>query len=111
MVVAATFFRGGRWSPRVIAATMPQKITIYSRPDCHLCDLAKDVVERCRKKVDFTLEVIDISQDPALFERYRDDIPVILLDDREIARHFVRERKLLELLQQARTTTAEERSR
>jgi len=74
-------------------------ITIYSKPDCHLCDLAKDVIGRCRKKADFTLEVIDISQNPELFERFRNDIPVILLDGKEIARHFVRERKLLELLQ------------
>ena len=74
-------------------------ITIYSKPACHLCDLAKDVVERCRKKIDFTLEVIDVSQNPELFERYRNDIPVILLDGKEIARHFVREHKLLELLQ------------
>lgn len=73
-------------------------VTIYSKPDCHLCDLAKEVVERCRKKVDFALEIIDISQNPELFARYRDDIPVILLDGQEIARHFVRERKLLELL-------------
>ena len=74
-------------------------ITIYSKPDCHLCDRAKEVVERCRQKVDFAVEVVDISQNPELFERYRNDIPVILLDGREIARHFVRERQLLELLQ------------
>ena len=81
------------------AATMSRKITIYSKPDCHLCGVAKEVVDRCRGKVDFALEVVDISQNPDLFERYRDDIPVILLDGKEIARHFVRERKLLELLQ------------
>ena len=74
-------------------------ITIYSKPDCHLCDRAKEVVERCRRKTDFTIEVIDISQDPELYERYRNDIPVILLDGREIARHFIRERQLLKLLQ------------
>lgn len=74
-------------------------VTIYSKPDCHLCDLAKDVIDRCRKKVDFAVEVIDISQNPVLLDRYRNDIPVILLDGKEIARHFVRERKLLELLQ------------
>jgi glutaredoxin len=86
-------------------------IVVYSKPDCHLCELAKDVVEQCRKKVDFTLEIVDLSQDPALFERYRNDIPVILLDGKEIARHFVRERQLLELLQQTGTTNAEERNR
>jgi glutaredoxin len=78
---------------------MSRKITIYSKPDCHLCELAKEVVERCRRKADFALEVIDISQNPELLERYRNDIPVILLDGEEIARHVVRERKLLELLQ------------
>jgi len=80
------------------------RITIYSKPDCHLCDRAKDVVERCRSKADFTVEVIDISQDPELFERYRNDIPVILLDGREIARHFVRERQLLKLLSKSTNT-------
>ncbi len=74
-------------------------ITIYSKPDCHLCDRANEVIERCRSKADFTVKVIDISQDPELFERYRNDIPVILLDGKEIARHFVRERQLLKLLQ------------
>jgi len=74
------------------------RITIYSKPDCHLCDRAKQVVDRCRAKVEFAIEVVDISQNPELLERYRDDIPVILLDGNEIARHFVRERQLLELL-------------
>jgi len=74
-------------------------ITIYSKPDCHLCDRAKEVVERCRSKADFTVEVIDISRNPELFERYRNDIPLILLDGKEIARHFVREHQLLKLLQ------------
>ena len=74
------------------------RITIYSKPGCHLCDRAKEVIERCRAKVEFAIEVVDISQNPELLQRYRDDIPVILLDGKEIARHFVRERKLLELL-------------
>lgn len=73
-------------------------ITIYSKPGCHLCDRAKEVIDRCRQHVDFALEIVDISQNPELLQRYHDDIPVILLDGNEIARHFVRERKLLELL-------------
>lgn len=74
-------------------------ITIYSKPGCHLCERAKGVIERCRTKAEFAIEIVDISQNPELLDRYRDDIPVILLDGNEIARHFVRERKLLELLQ------------
>jgi glutaredoxin len=75
-------------------------VTIYFKPDCHLCERAKEVIARCRQKADFALEEVDISQYPELFERYRNDIPVILLDGQEVARHFVREHKLLELLRQ-----------
>ena len=75
------------------------RIVIYSKPDCHLCERAKEVVERCRQQIDFAVEIVDISQNSELLDRYGHDIPVILLDGEEIARHFVRERKLLELLQ------------
>jgi hypothetical protein len=44
---------------------------------------------------------VDIAGHPELEARYGHDIPVILLDGVEIARHFVRERKLLELLHQS----------
>ena len=76
-----------------------RRIVVYSKPDCHLCDRAKEVLNRCRQRVAFEIEVVDISQNPELLTRYGQDVPVILLDGREIARHFVRERKLLELLQ------------
>ena len=75
-------------------------VTIYSKPDCHLCERAKGVIALCRRKADFALEEVDISQNSELFERYRNDVPVILLDGQEVARHFVREHKLLELLRQ-----------
>jgi len=74
------------------------RVTIYSKPDCHLCERAKEVIERCRGQTDFELEEVDISRDPRLLARFGDNIPVILLDGKEIARHFLRERKLLELL-------------
>lgn len=58
------------------------------------------MLARCRLKIHFDLEEVDISQTPELLQRYGNDIPVILLDGEEIARHVVRERKLLELLSQ-----------
>lgn len=73
-------------------------ITLYSQPECHLCDRAKDVLARARRQVDFALEIRDISQEAELLTRYGHDIPVILLDGVEIARHFVREQQVLELL-------------
>lgn len=74
------------------------RIVLYSKPGCHLCERAKEVISRCQEQVNFVVEEVDISQNPELFERYGNDIPVVLLDGQEVARHVVRERKLLELL-------------
>jgi glutaredoxin len=74
------------------------RITLYTKPGCHLCERALEVIARCRQQVNFALEKVDISQTPELLQRFGNDIPVILLDGREIARHVLRERKLLEAL-------------
>ncbi len=78
--------------------SLHHSIVLYTRPGCHLCDRAKEVIARCRQQLGFDLEEVDISQNPELLRRYSDDIPVILLDGQEIARHVLRERKLLALL-------------
>jgi glutaredoxin len=75
-------------------------VTLYTKPGCHLCERAKEVLTRCRQQVEFEFQEIDISNVPALLTQFGNDIPVILLDGKEIARHFLRERKLLELLSQ-----------
>jgi hypothetical protein len=40
----------------------------------------------------------DVREDPELEQRYRHDIPVLLLGDRELARHRITEPELLERL-------------
>jgi hypothetical protein len=54
------------------------------------------------------VEEAAVSQTSARLARYGHNIPVIVLDGEEIARHFVRERKLLKLMQLS-TQTAEDR--
>ena len=74
------------------------KIRIYSKPDCHLCDEAKETIQRVTNRLPIEIEVIDIQKDPELFDQYRYDIPVIFLDDRKIFKHRVDEEKLKKLL-------------
>ena len=80
-------------------------ITVYSKPNCHLCGRAKEVLTRCQHQAEFALKIVDISGSSELEARYGNDIPVVLLDGVEIARHFVRERKVLELLNKTRGKT------
>ena len=58
-------------------------VVLYGKEDCHLCDEMKEVVEEVRRDVPFTLEIIDITRDPALQERYALEIPVLLIDGRK----------------------------
>jgi glutaredoxin len=65
------------------------RVIIYSRPGCHLCDEAKQVIESAQCANEYTLEEIDIESDVALLQRYRYDIPVITINGEEAFRHKV----------------------
>lgn len=72
------------------------RIEIYSRPRCHLCDEAKDVIERVRRRHTFSVSVINIEDDPMLEHAYGTDIPVIFVNGKETFKHRVNERELEE---------------
>ena len=74
------------------------KIRIYSKADCHLCDEAKEAIQRVTKRLPIEIEIIDIEKDSELLNQYRYDIPVIFLDDRKIFKHRVDEEKLKRIL-------------
>lgn len=59
---------------------MPVRVTVYSGPGCSLCDKAKLLIARVAQDVPLEVDEVDITQDPALFDRYRYAIPVIALD-------------------------------
>ena len=46
------------------------RVDIYSRPGCHLCDEAKETIERVRRRFDFQLRIINVETDPALEAEY-----------------------------------------
>jgi len=73
-------------------------VTLYTKPDCHLCDRAKDVIRGVQRHVAFEFEEKNILDDAALYDRYKNDIPVILHDGREIARHRISPQQLREAL-------------
>ena len=71
-------------------------LTIYSKPDCHLCDEMKTIVRSVlRGRADVSLEEIDISNDLALLERYGLEIPVLMIDGRKVAKYRVTEAEVL----------------
>ena len=64
-------------------------VTVYSRPGCHLCEQAKAGIESAGCGGEFTLEEINIDDDPALLESYRYDIPVVFINGVKVFKHRV----------------------
>ncbi len=62
---------------------MTARVTLYSRPGCHLCEDAREVVARVCADLGETFEELSIDDDEALRARYADEIPVTLVDGRQ----------------------------
>jgi len=70
------------------------QIDIYSRPGCHLCDEAKEIVERVRGRIPFALSVINIETDPELEKKYGEQIPVVFINGNKAFKYHVNEAEL-----------------
>ncbi|HTC71275.1 MAG TPA: glutaredoxin family protein [Solirubrobacteraceae bacterium] len=77
-------------------------VTVYSKPDCHLCADAMVALRRLQHELEFTLEEVDITADEALHRAYFERIPVVALDGEELCEYFVDEALLRERLESGR---------
>jgi hypothetical protein len=64
-------------------------VTLVHAAGCHLCESARRVIEGVRTEVPFELEEVDITGDEELEGRYRERIPVVLVDGDEAFTYFV----------------------
>ena len=53
------------------------RLTLYTRPGCHLCEALKDVVDAVAREQPIALREVDISGDVALKRRFGTEIPVL----------------------------------
>ena len=77
---------------------MTARLTLYSRPGCHLCDEMKEVVDRLGSRVPLELHVVDISTDPVLEKQFGAEIPVLMIEGRKAAKFRVTENELEKVL-------------
>jgi uncharacterized protein len=64
-------------------------VTIFAKPGCGLCEEAEEVIEAVRARRPFELQRRNILENLVDYEKYKHDIPVILVDGVEIARHHL----------------------
>jgi glutaredoxin len=79
------------------------RLTLLTRPGCHLCDVAKEAMDRVAARTGEAWTEVDISGDPALEDEYGLQIPVVLLDGKEHGYWRVEEDRLVRDLEQLRS--------
>jgi glutaredoxin len=62
---------------------MDPRITLYSRAGCHLCDQAREVIERVCAEVGTSYAEVDVDADEELRARFTDEVPVTFVDGRQ----------------------------
>lgn len=78
-------------------------IKFYYKGGCWLCDTALETLNGLSGKYDIEMERIDIDTDPALYDLYRFDIPVLEFADGSTLNGHIKKKALLEKLQENKT--------
>ena len=62
------------------ASPNSSQLILYSRPGCHLCEMAKTALE----KANIPVRVVSVESDPALEAAYGIEIPVLTRDGKTL---------------------------
>lgn len=88
----------------------PVELTLIGRPGCHLCEDASAAIAGVLASpaiagagISVRVRELSLLDDPALLARYADDIPVVLINDRQHTFWRVDPARLTAALQKAST--------
>jgi glutaredoxin len=74
--------------------TADVRLTLITRAECHLCEVAKQALARVAAETGERWVEVDVDADPELQAEYWDRVPVILLDGKEHGYWRVEEERL-----------------
>lgn len=77
------------------------RLTVYSRPLCHLCDEMLADLRPLIEGADVALDVVDVDGDEDLRIRYGHKVPVLVADDEEVCHFRLIPERVRDLLDQA----------
>jgi glutaredoxin len=77
-------------------------LTVYSKPDCHLCEDAMAALRSLQQELGFDLLERDITADEALHRAYFERVPVVVVDGEELCDYVVEEALVRERLESRR---------
>ena len=86
------------------------EIIVYSKPSCCLCEKVKDQLSKLREKHDFVWREVNILEDAASYEKFKNEIPVIFVNGEIAFKHHLDEKDFIRLLKPATGDTHKNRA-
>ena len=62
------------------------EVVVFSKEGCHLCERAIATLNQLSRSYSLQIQIVDITRDSQLFEKYSLEIPVVWLDGRTVFR-------------------------
>lgn len=77
-------------------------VVVYSKPGCCLCDEVKEKLKSLQASYSFDLREVNILEDPEAHEKFKNEIPVVLINGKKAFKYLFDEEQFLKKLQRAR---------
>lgn len=63
------------------------ELTLYTREGCHLCEEMKSQLAPLLEEYGLALKEVDVDAEPELAARFGEEVPVLFLDGRKVAKY------------------------
>lgn len=80
--------------------------TLYTRAGCHLCQDLKATLAPLLEEFGVALQEVDVDTDPKLQSRFGEEVPVVFLNGRLVAKHRIAPREFRLVLERFVNRTA-----
>ena len=77
-------------------------VELYTGADCHLCDVAKEMLLKVQKAYPFELRVMTIREGEDRYEEFKERIPVVFINGTFAFQYRVPEKELVKKLTASR---------
>lgn len=82
-------------------------LTLITRQGCHLCEVASNDLAGVIAKfselhpdIQYAVDVADVDSDAEFYEKYSEEVPVLLLNGNQIAFFRIEQQRVLEKLEE-----------
>lgn len=84
-----------------MTSSVPPLVELFGKPDCHLCEDAKRLLQTLQVTHPFTLHEINIAECESLQTQYGEEIPVVFINGRKAFKYRIDAKQFVRRLQRA----------